>query len=367
MKHHAPLDTSSLSAEAQRALSSGPAKMMAARGMAPLANPVDLTSVLYQLCVATDEKIQGAAQGSARGLPKAILAGALADTTLDPMVIDYFVTHADCRAELVDIVILNQSSADSTIATLAANATDKQVELISENQQRILGCTDIISAIYANPHARMSTVDRIVELAVRQGLKVPGIAAWDELSRAVMQTGDEQPAPDSAEEQAADNIFLSLVPEEQEGEPEDGPTVTVEEAEIQIRDMTIPAKIRLAMMGNKFQRSQLIKDPKKLVSMAVIKSPSVKDNEAAGYASNTALAEDVIGYIATKKEWVKLYHIKLALVNNPKCPLPTAMRLLPHLRAKDLGAMARSRSIPSALSAQARKLSAARRGGSKKK
>ncbi len=357
---HSPLDAATLSPDAQRALSSGPSKMMAARGMAPLANPVDLVSVLYQLSVVVDAKIQPAAQSSATSLPQNILAGALSNASLDPQVIDYFVTRADCRAELVDIVILNQASADTTIAALAASATEKQIELIAENQQRILRCTDIIAAVYTNPHARMSTVDRIVELAVRHKLKVPGIAAWDEVSRAVLQTVDERPAQGSPEEKEADEQFLTLVPDEAQHAPKNE-----DEAAVLLRDKSISEKIRIATIGNKFERAQLIKDPKKMIALAVIKSPSVKENEAAVYAGNTALAEDVIAYIASRKEWTKLYHIKLALVNNPKCPLPAAMRLLPHLRAKDLAVMARSRSIPSALAAQARKLANARRGGRK--
>ncbi len=356
---HSPLDEATLSSDAQRALSSGPSKMMAARGMAPLANPVDLVSVLYQLSVVPDAKIQASAQNSAKSLPQNILVGALSDARLDARVIDYFVTKAECRAELVDTVILNQSSDDTTIAKLAGTATEKQVDLIAENQQRILRCTEIIAAIYTNAHARMSTVDRVVELAVRHKLKVPGIAAWDEVARGVLQTEKERPAEAPAEERTADEEFLTLQTET-EKEPE-----SEEEAEVLLRDKSISEKIRIATIGNKFERAQLIKDPKKMIALAVIKSPSVKENEAAGYASNTALSEDVIAYIASRKEWTKLYHIKLALVNNPKCPLPAAMRLLPHLRAKDLNAMARSRSIPSALSAQARKLANVRRGGRK--
>jgi len=360
---YTPLDLAQLSADAQRALSSGASKMMAARGMAPLANPVDLASVLYQLCVEVDDKLQPAAKKSAQGLPKGILTGALADTKISSRVIDYFSRHVDCRLELIDIVILNLSSADDTIARIAVDASEAQIDLIAENQQRILRSPSLIAAIYTNPHARMSTVDRVVELAVRQKLNVPGIPAWDELTRAVLQLADEEPATVPDEGDAADQAFLTLIPKGADGDAE--AAKPGEEEEIAIRDMSIPAKIRLAMMGNKFQRAQLIRDPKKMVAMAVIKSPSVKENEAAGYASNTSICEDVIAYIAAKKEWTKMYNIKLALVNNPKCPLPAAMRLLPHLRAKDLGVMARSRSIPSALSAQARKLSNARSGGKK--
>jgi len=368
---YSPLDTAVLSAEAQRVLGAGASRMMAARGMAPLANPVDLVSVLYQLCVEAHPKIQPAAQSSAEGLPRAILESALADPGLDPQVIDYFVSHASCRLELVETAILNRNSADQTIADLAAIASEMQVELIAQNEQRILGYSDILAAIYANPHARMSTVDRIVELAVREGITVPGIPAWDEVSRATLQLAEEPPVEGQLDAAAEDKIFLSLIPDDDPTEVDATiPTALdaepAELKEIPLREMSIPAKMRIAMVGNKFQRKELIRDPKKLVSMAVIKSPAVKEGEALSYASNNALAEDVIAYIANKKEWTKLYTIKLALIKNPKCPLQSAMRLLPHLRAKDLAVIARSRGIPAALAAQARKLSVARSGGNKK-
>ena len=55
-----------------------------------------------------------------------------------------------------------------------------------------------------------------------------------------------------------------------------------------------------------------------------------------------------------KSEWLRLYSVKHALVNNPKTPLPSALRLLPHLTAKDLRVIARSKGVPSALVKAAR-------------
>jgi hypothetical protein len=124
-------------------------------------------------------------------------------------------------------------------------------------------------------------------------------------------------------------------------------------------------KIRLATLGNAFDRAILIRDPKKIVAMAAVKSPGVTDAEANKWAGLQSLPEDVIGYIANQREWTKLYSIKLSLVNNPKCPVGSAMRLLPHLREKDVDNLARSRGIASALAAQARKLMMQRQGGRK--
>ncbi|MBL4636616.1 MAG: hypothetical protein JKY56_22380 [Kofleriaceae bacterium] len=348
---YSPLDLASQNADVQRALSSAPAKMMAARGMAPLANPADLASVMYQICLDPDEKLHGAARKSAFELPITILSGAMADSGIDPQVIDYFVSRAQCRAELLQIVVLNPQTADETIADIAATADEKLADIIAENQIRILRYSDIIAALYMNKKARMSTVDKVVELAVRHEMKVPKLSSWDEISRAVLQSEKDGDLKENAAEM--DAIFTkSQAPDTKEDEKE----------ETDIRKWPISLKLRTAMVGTKFQRAVLIRDSKKMVSMAVIKSPAVKEAEAALYAGNNAICEDVIGYIANRGDWTKKYKMKTTLVANPKCPLPAAMRFLPHLRAKDITAIARSRNVPSALSSQAKKLKSARGG-----
>ncbi|MBT8494211.1 MAG: hypothetical protein KJO07_14235, partial [Deltaproteobacteria bacterium] len=93
-----------------------------------------------------------------------------------------------------------------------------------------------------------------------------------------------------------------------------------------------------------------------------IRSPGVKESEALKYAGNNSLHEDVLAYIARQREWTKSYPIKANLVRNAKVPLALSMRLMPHLREKDLRQLAKSKNIPSALSAQARKLVMSRSG-----
>jgi hypothetical protein len=141
-------------------------------------------------------------------------------------------------------------------------------------------------------------------------------------------------------------------------EPDSGDTSPPAEEAVtrEIWALPVPMKIRLAMLGNAFDRAILIRDPKKIVAIAAVKSPGMTDVEIVKYAGLSTLAEEVIGYIANRRDWTKLYSVKLSLVNNPKCPLGAAMRLLPHLREKDVDSLARSKGIPSALAAAARKL-----------
>jgi hypothetical protein len=80
------------------------------------------------------------------------------------------------------------------------------------------------------------------------------------------------------------------------------------------------------------------------------------DMEIVAAAANRAVCDDVIRYIANSREYTKDYAVKQALVNNPKCPLSSSLRLLSFLHPNDLKSLSRSRNIPGALATAAKKL-----------
>ena len=90
--------------------------------------------------------------------------------------------------------------------------------------------------------------------------------------------------------------------------------------------------------------------------MAVIRSASITDMEVLAAASNRSVCEEVIRCIANSREHTKDYAVKQALVNNPKCPLATSLRLLVFLRADDLRNLSRSKNVPGAVATAAKKL-----------
>lgn len=385
---HTPLDPATLSPDVRRVLAPGPARMMAARGLAPLPRPGDLAAVLYQLALDQDPAIRAAAGQSARELPDNVLIGALDDPGLDPRVLDYFAQQVAGRPAPMQCLLLNHATADQTIAELAARADEAETELIAQNEERLLRHPAIIGAMFHNARARMSTVDRAVELAARNQVEVPGIPGWSDMVNAVLlgkgRAADTPPpaevdalfaeAVDGAEQEASqgngspDDLDAEADPDAQDEQEAAEEVDTSRDANpIAINRLTVPMKIRLATLGNSFARATLVRDPLRAVAMAAIKSPRVTDMEAAKYASNNSLSEDVIQYIAGRREWIRLYGIKLSLVQNPKTSIPAAMRIMPHLREKDLSIIAKSRNVPSAIAAQARKLMLARRqrGGGK--
>lgn len=367
-----PLDPATLSQAAQRALGPGPGRMMASKGMLPLP-PADQVAVLYQLSLDTDLTISGAAKATANGLPEKLLVGTLADTKLDQRVLHFFAGMFAEKPAVFDVIVLNPRIADQTIAVLAQKGGAREVDQIAQNEQALLRHPEIIAAMYMNRKARMSTIDRVVELAVRNNVKVPGIACWDEIARALLSDGASSPEDDAlfaaATATTADDSALT----QGDGEA----VISEEEAEavldkvanskkVPLDKASVPTKIRMATLGDGPMRAQLIRDPLKIVAVAAIKSPAVTDSEAARYAANASLAEEVIRYISTKREWTKLYGVKVSLCRNPKTPIPESTKLLPFLREKDLTNISKSKGVPSAVVSQARKLIMQRRGGDKK-
>lgn len=117
-----------------------------------------------------------------------------------------------------------------------------------------------------------------------------------------------------------------------------------------ILKMNYPEKLRLAIFGNRETRNLLIRNPVKMISLAVLRNPKITENEVLKYAQQKNLSEDVILAIAKHQKWIKTYQVKLAVVSNPKTPLSVAIIFLSHLLEKDLKSLSRNKNISSVLS-----------------
>lgn len=394
-----------------------PMRQMVAGGMAPLP-PRDLLIALYHLWVDDPAGLGDQAAKTLLGLPPGLLDGALSEPGLPPGVLDFVARRMARKEAVLEKVVRHPLVHDETLAAVARACPEGICDILSENQQRWLSFPTIVEALYQNPNCRMSVAQRMIELAIRQGvdLRLPNI---DEIKAAL---GDgaaptATPAEDDAFRSALGNEVLAqhdryvdtleksgvgedVSPEEiretpsaydgldldallgggpsdslslpMDGagtdEPKPEPAADVAEEEeakgdrlSQISLMPIMQKMRLAVLGNSFERSVLVRDSNKQVALSAIKSPRVKENEAVAYAANRALSHEVIRHIAARKEWMKLYQLKLNLVLNPKTPLSSAMSLLNHLHPHDIRKVSRSRNIPAALSKAAKRKEQQRR------
>ena len=119
--------------------------------------------------------------------------------------------------------------------------------------------------------------------------------------------------------------------------------------------MTVSEKIKAAMRGSREERTILIRDPNKLVSLAVLSSPKVNEREIESYAKMANVSEDVLRVIGTTRAWTKSYAIIRSLAFNPKSPIAVSMTLVSRLVEKDVRMLSTDRNIAEPVRILARK------------
>jgi len=337
-----------------------PARMMAAKGMVPVKG-ADLVLLLAQLSADPDAGVSQAARNTLEGLPENVLLPAC-KADLPGGVLHEVALRFSNNDEVLARLAANHAVADATMARISSHCVERITEIIAVNQQRLIGAPAIIEALYKNKKTRMSTADRLVELAARHDVELTGIPMFDELKKAIR--GQRVPEP-SEEPLPSDDLFAKALDEDTdkdavERDKVDGTEETKEEfipLHTKIRNMNVGEKIRMALLGNAAARSILVRDPNRVVSMAAIASPAMGESEAKNAAQSREVSEDVLRYIGRKREWLRSYEIKRFLCNNPKTPLALSMTFLNHLRRNDLRALSRSRGIPGPLKQAAKRRS----------
>lgn len=119
--------------------------------------------------------------------------------------------------------------------------------------------------------------------------------------------------------------------------------------------MSLPERLKTAMFGNGVARALLIRDPNRLISLAVLKNPKLQSSEVEDYGKNPNLSEHVLRAIASSQEWMKSYSLKFSVVTNPKTPQDVALKWLRYLNQPELKRLARSKSIPQLVAVTAKK------------
>ena len=129
----------------------------------------------------------------------------------------------------------------------------------------------------------------------------------------------------------------------------------------QIQAMSVTEKIELAATGGREVRAVLIKDSNKQVQDAVLDSPRISDMEIVAVANSRNVSDELLRKIAVNRQWMKNYQVRLALVNNPKTPLPMGLKIIGTLMVADLKRLSKNKGVSSVLSAAAHRF-VARKG-----
>ena len=336
----------------------GPARLMAARGMVPIKGG-EQVMLLLQLSADADAALARTAHETLDKLPDNVLHPSV-EAELLPSFLDRLAEHFREREDIQERLAANPTLDAGTLAWIAARCTERVSERIAVNEQRLLENPRVIEALYKNKNTRMSTADRLVELAARNGV-VLDLPTFEAHVAAIKG----QLIPEPSDEPLPSDLDFSHALAEDDDNPEAVVAAADEEAAedevkeqylplmMRIRRMTSSEKLRLAMVGNASARAFLVRDKNKTVAYATITSPSMQEAEVMPIVHSKEVGEEIIRYIGNKREWTRSHEIKKALVFNPKTPVGIALRFVGHLRDDELKALSRSRNVSQPLKSAA--------------
>jgi hypothetical protein len=122
-----------------------------------------------------------------------------------------------------------------------------------------------------------------------------------------------------------------------------------------LAELSVPQKMARATKGTREERGILIRDPNKLIAVAVLSSPKLTDSEVESIAKMSSVSDEILRIISTNRNWMKNYSVAAALARNPKTPVGVSMNLLSRLNDKDLRALSTNRNVAEVVRASARK------------
>jgi hypothetical protein len=87
----------------------------------------------------------------------------------------------------------------------------------------------------------------------------------------------------------------------------------------------------------------------------VLRNPGLRIDEVTFIAKMTAVSPDLLKAIAERREWAQRPEIALALVRNPKSPVPLAIQMLQHVSPGELRRLAKGSNVRMPILQAARK------------
>jgi hypothetical protein len=362
-----PIDLKSLPGPAQKiAAEDAPQKLrlMAAKGVVPGLRPDAVLAVLTLLAQSADIDVADQARHTLGALPDPLLKAAL-DTDLPEAVVMILAERYIGRLDVLERVVRMPRAPIEAIEHLAQHGNEATIELVATNEELMLKHPRLIELVYMNKSARMSTANRLVELAVRNDIEIKGIPAWKEIAIAIQGELIAEPSPAPLPEDHAFWETQKLAVELHDEALEDAYYSDDEGQEhvqdklkplyMRIADMSVAERVRSAMLGTREERMLLIREQNKVVAAAAARSPMMQESEVRLVCSSRGVVEEVLRIIATTPEWLKSYSVKKALVENPKTPIGISAKLVNQLRENDLRRIARSKNISGAVQQAARR------------
>ncbi len=223
----------------------------------------------------------------------------------------------------ISAVVHNQSLPAEFLEKIARHGDHAMLECLLENQIKLIAYPEIMSVMESNPVVDAFIGARIREirndyLSEAPGEEIPAEAVVEDLRQVIAREELEEPPPGEGEEPG------NLIEQQ------------TQTALQRINQMPVSERIKLALTGTKTERLILIRDANKLVSLAVIQSPKISEDEVMLVVRNRSVSGDIIQHIAANRDWTKNYNLVVELLNNPKTPVKDALGFIKKLHERDL-------------------------------
>jgi hypothetical protein len=338
-------------------------RQSAARGVLPVGQE-ELLGILVYLQNDPEEEIREAARQTLANEYSDNLLLTIAESNTAPVeVLEYFGRPPLRSSELLEALIQNKSTPDSTIASLAGQVDSRLIDVILINLMRLLRSPFILEALEANPGQTPDITRRLREIREEFFEKRNNFIP-------IHRTRAEEKAmaKEESEETVAEETTAMTVYSEELRAGEDATSATLESLKddgfesfdemgederlstIQrVSRMTISERVQTALKGNREERIILIRDANRIVASAVLDSPKLTDSEVEAIALMKNVSQEVLRVVGTKREFAKNYIVIHNLVKNARTPIATTLGLISRILTNDLRALSRNKNVPEVL------------------
>jgi hypothetical protein len=317
-------------------------RLFAAQGLLPVPRE-DLVRLQVVLSADPDPELAKLAASTVREIPSEVIVEWVESQDMEALVLDLLIRIRQ-EEDVWAVVAQHDNVSDESLRTMARAGTPLVQDIIITNQVRIMGCLEILDELRTNPKASQVVLRRVREFEE------------EFIAKAVAVEGDLPPVELVVSIEEAIDALRDIgghIPAEDElpmPEMEEDPTLVEAvkkggSAFNRILQMDVKEKIICALKGSREERGILIMSRNRLVVRSVLASPKLSDIEVERIAASKSVIDEAIRVISANPKWMRKYSVILALVQNPKAPVRTAMRLLSRLNVRDIGKIARNRNV----------------------
>jgi hypothetical protein len=208
---------------------------------------------------------------------------------------------------------------------------DFVVEFQSEEELRAEASALSVGGLFLRPAGPLPMMTRLnvtLQLNGRGEIKVAAVVVGAPPGGLALQF-------EGKPEDVLDALLATSMPEEEEQEEEASSLWD------RVRAMTPPQRILLAPKADRLTRALLVQDSDAQVLFALLKNPRISIEEVVRVAKSSALTFQAAEFILRTSAWAANPDVRIALVRNPRLPVPIALRILPTLPEAEVRALAR--------------------------